>query len=345
MIIPNDYGNYRIFAFFGNSTRFLLKGAAFLPLISVVVTVPKNFPYPSRPKMHTAEASSKNSAVDLSVADLRTYCDSGLPLDCNHRVPRHTDDPPASRFLKNRDMCQDAGPAVSDRAVIPDWKRVLDIICIIVALPIWLPIFLLIALWVKIASPGPIFFRQERIGFAGSRFMVLKFRTMKVNVETGSHERHFEQLINANVPMTKLDSGDPRIIAGGKILRATGLDELPQLINVLRGEMSLVGPRPCTPHEFRIYKSWQRERVNGLPGLTGYWQVNGKNRTTFSEMIDMDIYYVRNLTIWLDLEVILRTVPAIIAQVVETRILPKMQAQTMAIRQTGKERLSEQAGQ
>jgi len=186
-------------------------------------------------------------------------------------------------------------------------------------------------LWIKIASPGPIFFRQERVGFRGKRFLILKFRTMTVNVDTRSHEQHLDQLINSNIPMTKLDNaGDPRIIAGGRILRATGLDELPQLFNVLRGEMSLVGPRPCTPHEFARYQIWQQERVNAAPGLTGYWQVNGKNKTTFTEMIEMDIFYTKNLSLRLDLMIILKTVPAILAQMLETRIRSRVQAGTAA---------------
>ena len=141
-----------------------------------------------------------------------------------------------------------------------------------------------------------------------------------MNVETRTHESHLEQLINANVPMTKLDAaGDPRIIRGGRIIRATGLDELPQLFNVLRGEMSLVGPRPCTPHEFKSYKVWQRERVNAAPGLTGFWQVNGKNRTTFAEMIKLDIFYTKNMSLWLDLKIILKTLPALMVQVNDSR--------------------------
>jgi lipopolysaccharide/colanic/teichoic acid biosynthesis glycosyltransferase len=124
--------------------------------------------------------------------------------------------------------------------------------------------------------------------------------------------------------MTKLDSGDPRIIAGGRILRALGLDELPQLFNVLRGEMSLVGPRPCTPYEFQRYKNWQQERVNSLPGLTGYWQVNGKNNTTFTEMVHMDIWYTRNLSPWLDVAIMVKTIPALVVQLVETRVLTRV---------------------
>jgi lipopolysaccharide/colanic/teichoic acid biosynthesis glycosyltransferase len=222
--------------------------------------------------------------------------------------------------------CADAPEGFAEAAFdgtegIPLWKRALDVTCILLSLPFWLPMVVLLALWVKIVSPGPILFRQERIGYRASRFLLFKFRTMKVNVETQSHEKHLEQLIHGNAPMTKLDaSGDPRIIAGGRILRALGLDELPQLFNVLRGEMSLVGPRPGTPYEFQRYKPWQQERVNALPGLTGYWQVNGKNKTTFTEMVQMDIWYTRNLSPWLDLAIIVKTFPAIVVQLLETRV-------------------------
>jgi exopolysaccharide production protein ExoY len=214
----------------------------------------------------------------------------------------------------------DAGVAKEASSQVPVWKTILDIALILLSMPFWLPVMLFLTLWIKLASPGPIFFRQERVGYRGKRFMILKFRTMKLNVETRTHESHLEQLINANVPMTKLDAaGDPRIIRGGRIIRAMGLDELPQLFNVLRGEMSLVGPRPCTPHEFKNYKVWQRERVNAAPGLTGFWQVNGKNRTTFAEMIKLDIFYTKNLSLWLDIKIILKTVPALVVQVSDSR--------------------------
>jgi lipopolysaccharide/colanic/teichoic acid biosynthesis glycosyltransferase len=143
---------------------------------------------------------------------------------------------------------------------------------------------------------------------------------MKVNAETETHEGYLQRLIQTDCPMTKLDSsGDPRLIPFGKFIRAMGLDELPQIFNVLRGEMSLVGPRPCTTKEFERYEPWQRKRVDAPPGLTGYWQVNGKNKTTFSEMIAMDIFYVNNMSARLDLEIILKTVPAILTQVFESR--------------------------
>ena len=223
------------------------------------------------------------------------------------------------------------GPTTAASFPVPSWKTILDLTCILLSIPLWLPVVLLLALWIKLASPGPVFFRQERVGHRGKRFMILKFRTMKVNVETRTHERHLEQLINADVPMTKLDAaGDPRIIPGGRFLRATGLDELPQLFNVLRGEMSLVGPRPCTPHEFKSYQVWQRERVNARPGLTGFWQVNGKNRTTFTEMIKLDIFYTKNMSLWLDLTIMLKTLPALMTQVIDSRSAPRPRAGAVA---------------
>src|SRR5204862_6034472 len=190
----------------------------------------------------------------------------------------------------------------------PGWKSALDITCILLSLPVWLPLMILLMLVTRIASPGPIFYRQERIGFGGRHFFIWKFRTMKLSAETQVHERHFEESMRVDCPMTKLDVyGDPRLAPFGRILCASGLDELPQIFNVLRGEMSLVGPRPCTPNEFAHYEPWQRERVNGLPGLTGYWQVNGKNKTTFNEMIAMDLFYLENVSILLDLKIMLKT--------------------------------------
>src|SRR6476646_9789535 len=200
-------------------------------------------------------------------------------------------------------------------AALPKWKRFIDLAMVTLLFPVWLPIMTLVALWVAVTSPGPNFYRQPRIGFKGRRFMLIKFRTMKVNAETHIHEAYLEHLIVSDRPMIKLDAtGDPRLILGGKFLRATGLDELPQIFNVLKGEMSLVGPRPCTVGEFECYAPEQRARVNAFPGLTGLWQVNGKNRTTFREMIEMDIFYSRNISLALDLKIIVRTVPAILGQ-------------------------------
>ena len=213
----------------------------------------------------------------------------------------------------------DVLPSLSQAEAIPNWKRLLDLSLIFLTTPVWLSTMGLVSLWILIVSPGPLLYRQERIGYRGRRFMILKFRTMHVNSETVSHEGYFEKLMQSNCPMTKLDSrGDARLIRGGRILRALGLDELPQLFNVLRSEMSLVGPRPCTPHEFDHYRPEQKLRVNAPPGLTGYWQVNGKNKTSFSQMISMDIYYGQHMSVLMDLVIILKTVPAIGIQVCES---------------------------
>jgi exopolysaccharide production protein ExoY len=202
---------------------------------------------------------------------------------------------------------------------MPTWKRCLDLTLMCRTIPIGLSAVAFVSLWIRIVSPGPLLYRQERVGYRGRRFMILKFRTMHVNSETLSHEGYFEKLMQSNCPMTKLDvCGDARLIRGGRILRALGLDELPQLVNVMRSEMSLVGPRPCTPHEFDRYLPEQKVRVNAPPGLTGYWQVNGKNRTSFSQMISMDIYYGQHMSVLMDLGIILRTLPAIGIQVCES---------------------------
>jgi exopolysaccharide production protein ExoY len=202
---------------------------------------------------------------------------------------------------------------------VPSWKRVLDITCICLALPLLLPLVALVAFVIKLVSPGPVFYRQERAGYRGAPFLCWKFRTMKPNADTGVHERYLHRLIESNQPMTKLDTrSDDRLIPGGWILRASGLDEVPQLFNVLRGDMSIVGPRPCTPAEYRKYKECQLERFNTLPGLTGLWQVSGKNKTTFKQMIALDIRYVREKSLAFDLKIMLRTFSTLIGQILET---------------------------
>jgi lipopolysaccharide/colanic/teichoic acid biosynthesis glycosyltransferase len=212
-----------------------------------------------------------------------------------------------------------AGVSVVPEPKVPRWKSLLDLTCVLVSLPLWLPLMLLLMLITRTASPGPVFYRQKRVGLGGKHFLIWKFRTMKVNTETQTHERYFEELIRTNCAMTKLDTcGDPRLAPFGRILRATGLDELPQIFNVLLGDMSLVGPRPCLPNEFANYEPWQRERVNTLPGLTGYWQVSGKNKTTFSQMIKMDLFYLYNMSFLLDLKIMLKTVGAIAGQLFES---------------------------
>lgn len=201
---------------------------------------------------------------------------------------------------------------------IPIRKRLLDLAVILAASPILLPLMLGIAAFIKLASPGPVFFTQERAGFRERRFRLLKFRSMKVNAETHGHANHTTMLFKSNQPMVKLDShGDPRHIPFAWILRSTGLDELPQLINVLRGEMSIVGPRPCTEYEFDVLLPWHKRRFDVLPGLTGLWQVSGKNKTTFLQMINFDIKYARDWSVWNDFKIMLRTFPVLFGQLKE----------------------------
>jgi len=203
---------------------------------------------------------------------------------------------------------------------IPAWKRIFDVVLIAITVPIWLPVMMLLTAVVKVVSPGPAFYRQARVGYRGKHFMILKFRSMKVNSATNMHESHVERLIQTNRPMTKMDAaGDARMIPGGWILRATGLDEIPQIFNVLRGEMSLVGPRPCIPKEFDCYKPEQKRRVEAPPGLTGLWQVNGKNRLTFTQMIEWDLKYRDTMSLRTDVMIILRTVPAILGQLSDAK--------------------------
>jgi lipopolysaccharide/colanic/teichoic acid biosynthesis glycosyltransferase len=189
---------------------------------------------------------------------------------------------------------------------------------IILAAPVLLPLMVLLAAFVRLVSSGPVFFRQERVGFRGSRFMCFKFRTMFVGVDTSVHRGYLNDLMKSDAPMVKMDAhGDPRLIPFGLLLRSTGLDELPQIINVLRGEMSLVGPRPCIAYEYEKYTEEQKERFNTLPGLTGWWQVSGKNQTSFKEMIRLDIDYARRKSLWFDIKIIFKTVPAIFTQIRE----------------------------
>jgi lipopolysaccharide/colanic/teichoic acid biosynthesis glycosyltransferase len=198
---------------------------------------------------------------------------------------------------------------------LPLWKRILDLAIILLLLPGVLLIGVLVALVIKLGSKGPIFFSQTRVGYKGRPFTCYKFRTMLVNADTSSHRGHTASLIRTDVPMTKLDAkNDPRLVPFGSILRATGLDELPQLFNVLRGDMSVVGPRPCVPYEYDLYEAWQRQRFNAVPGLTGLWQVSGKNRTTFNEMIRLDIKYSARMSLWQDVGIIIKTVPALAGQ-------------------------------
>jgi len=203
---------------------------------------------------------------------------------------------------------------------LPIWKRSIDLVCCLLALPFLAVLTVVMTVLTKLVAPGPVFFRQERIGCSGKRFWIYKFRTMRVGADTNGHQDYFKQLIGTNAPMMKLDSrGDSRLIPGSKWLRASGLDELPQIINVLRREMSVVGPRPCIQGEYAAYQPWQRQRCEAMPGLTGLWQVSGKNRTTFEEMVSLDIRYGKTKSFLMDIRIIVMTIPALLVQIYDTK--------------------------
>ena len=201
---------------------------------------------------------------------------------------------------------------------IPPWKRAIDIVGSLVAILLLSPLLLLVVLFIRIVSPGSILFRQNRVGYHGKMFTMWKFRTMHVNADASLHRNYMQGLIHNENTMTKLDNGkDHRIIPFGNLLRATGIDELPQLINVFLGDMSLVGPRPCLSYEVREYSTWQKRRFDAVPGLTGLWQVSGKNRTTFKEMMRLDISYTKKRAFLLDMMIFLKTLPAIAMQMAD----------------------------
>jgi lipopolysaccharide/colanic/teichoic acid biosynthesis glycosyltransferase len=193
-------------------------------------------------------------------------------------------------------------------------KPILDYIVAGTLLLITSPLFLIFFLSIKLHSPGPVFFYQERVGKDGKPFRIIKFRSMRVNADSNLHKEYMQNVIQNNMSPAelgkkslKLDAADPRITHVGKILRASGLDELPQLINVLRGEMSIVGPRPPIPYEVELYETWHKQRLAVLPGITGLWQVTAHNLVPFDEMVMIDIEYIQKANLWLDLKIMLLT--------------------------------------
>ena len=194
-------------------------------------------------------------------------------------------------------------------------KRMIDIAGSLSAIVLLLPIFLVISLLVRLSSPGPIFFRQKRLGLHGREFEFLKFRTMFTNNDPSIHKEYVAKLIQGHHKSSgvyKIEN-DPRVTRIGNFLRKSSLDELPQFFNILKGEMSLVGPRPPIPYEMEQYQTWHKRRVLEVkPGLTGLWQVRGRSRTTFDEMVRMDIQYIREQSGWLDFKILLQTPRAII---------------------------------
>jgi exopolysaccharide biosynthesis polyprenyl glycosylphosphotransferase len=233
------------------------------------------------------------------------------PEDWEHELCRRPSNPALYPDLSSRDQSRKA------QAVI---KRAMDLVGSVAALILFAPLFGLIALAVKLSSKGPVFFRQERVGEHGRPFIFLKFRSMRVNNDVGVHKQWFKdylsgqttQRINNGSTVVKL-THDPRVTRVGRFLRRTSLDELPQFVNVLRGEMSLVGPRPPIPYEVDAYQSWHRGRVlEAKPGITGLWQVKGRGRVSFDEMVRLDLQYARTWSLWLDIKILLKTPKAVL---------------------------------
>lgn len=213
-------------------------------------------------------------------------------------------------------------------------KRVIDVVCASIFLVLFLPFFALIALLIKLDSPGPVIFSQKRVGakrvsidgysyWKKADFTCYKFRTMVQNADPGLHKKyitafiHNDQMTMKNVQGKNTEDykliDDPRITRVGKYLRKFSLDEIPQFLNVIKGDMSLVGPRPEMPYTVQLFEPWHYERLNALPGITGLWQVNGRSRVTFDEMIRMDIEYTHKHSLMLDLKIMLLTIPAVLS--------------------------------
>lgn len=203
-------------------------------------------------------------------------------------------------------------------------KRGLDLVLSLLLVVVCAPLLAIVALAIRIDSAGPVIFRQTRVGarrrpdgsWVSVEFEVLKFRSMRPGVDESRHREYISAFVNGSIEQTEGQNrrfkltDDDRITRVGRVIRRLSLDELPQLFNVVRGEMSLVGPRPVPVYEVEGYSSHHRERFNALPGITGLWQVRGRGRVTFEEMVQMDIEYVRERDMWLDVRLLVATIPA-----------------------------------
>lgn len=184
------------------------------------------------------------------------------------------------------------------------FKRAIDVVCSLAGLLVLSPVLIIVSILIKLESDGPIIFSQDRIGYRGQKFKMYKFRSMVVNAE--ELKKKLSEQNEMSGPMFKMKN-DPRVTKVGKFIRKTSIDELPQLINILKGEMSLVGPRPSLPKEVKEFEPWMMERLEVKPGLTCYWQVSGRNDIDFEDWMKLDIKYVRERSFWLDMKLIFKT--------------------------------------
>jgi lipopolysaccharide/colanic/teichoic acid biosynthesis glycosyltransferase len=274
-----------------------------------------------------AEATAFDARFARTIDDrlrreLAKHLDAAALDRCSTRLhvyPEVNAAAPSASQVETRNLlvAPEEGRTVAYHAV----KRALDIIGSIALLVVLSPLLLLIAALVKLMSPGPLFFRQIRIGQGMKRFTMLKFRTMHVNADHSIHHEFVTLFIKSKSQNGEPGSkalfkivDDPRVTPIGRVLRKTSLDELPQLWNVLRGDMSLVGPRPPVPYELEQYQRWHQRRVlDAKPGITGLWQVSGRSRTTFDDMVRLDIRYAQRRSLWNDLKILLATPGAVIS--------------------------------
>jgi len=188
-------------------------------------------------------------------------------------------------------------------------KRALDIILSLAGLIILAPFLIVVAILIRLDSPGPALFTQRRVGEDGRLFNIYKFRSMRMGAE--EQQAQLQELNQASGPLFKIKA-DPRLTRMGRFLRRSSVDEFPQFFNVLRGEMSIVGPRPGLPPEVAKYEAWHRQRLEVPPGITGLWQVSGRSELSFDEMCMLDVYYIENWSLGLDLAIMLKTVPRVL---------------------------------
>lgn len=265
----------------------------------------------------------RSKVVHALHAELSGECTSRLGITVHLFPERQGGSGIGSDPVADCRLYPELSPSRSKKRIPQTVKRLMDITGSAILLILLSPLFVVIALLIKLTSKGPTIFQQERLGQFGRRFMFLKFRTMYTNNDPKIHKDYVQRYISGQAH--RIDAGkddaavykiteDPRVTPIGRFLRRTSLDELPQFWNVLAGEMSLVGPRPPLPYEFEIYDIWHRRRVLEVrPGVTGLWQVSGRSRTRFDEMVRLDLRYIQSWSLWLDLKILAATPRAVLS--------------------------------
>jgi exopolysaccharide biosynthesis polyprenyl glycosylphosphotransferase len=274
--------------------------------------------------LHDSKAETVVACGQLNDVQLEDVARAALAAGCQLlTLPRGVDIPgvePDVVWRHGQPLVALTAPTLQGWQLV--LKRTMDLVGATLALLVTAPLLAAIAAAIRLDSAGPVFFRQERVGTGGRRFQVVKFRTMVHGASDAAHRELVKRMLTGDErgtaqghadgrPVYKL-LRDERVTRVGRLLRRTSLDELPQLINVLRGEMSLVGPRPPLPYEIEAYAYWQFDRLQAHPGITGLWQVSGRNLLTYRQMCELDIEYVRRWSLWLDLKILIKTIPVVL---------------------------------